>query len=74
MRALCLVKEKQLEVLHLPPPGPGEVQIRVRAVALNHLDVWGRGMSDTEGQLSDVSGAFKRMEDRQVVGKIIIQS
>src|SRR5262252_4116467 len=49
MRALCLVKEKQLEVLDLAPPAPpaaGEVQIRIRAVALNHLDVWGfRGMA-----------------------------
>src|ERR1041384_6356893 len=49
MRALCLVKEKQLEVMDLPPPAApaaGEVQIRVRAVALNHLDVWGyRGMA-----------------------------
>src|SRR5437868_14209037 len=49
MRALCLVKEKQLEVIDLPPPvapGAGEVQIRVRAVGLNHIDVWGyRGMA-----------------------------
>jgi alcohol dehydrogenase len=49
MRALCLIKEKQLEVIDIappPPPGAGEVQIRVRAVALNHLDVWGfRGMA-----------------------------
>jgi len=26
----------------LPEPGPGEVRLRVRAVALNHLDVWVR--------------------------------
>jgi NADPH:quinone reductase-like Zn-dependent oxidoreductase len=25
-----------------PEPGPGEVLVRVRACALNHLDVWGR--------------------------------
>ena len=29
-----------------PPPGPGEAQLRVRAVGLNHIDVWGfRGMA-----------------------------
>ena len=29
-----------------PPPGPGEVQLRVQAVGLNHIDVWGfRGMA-----------------------------
>ena len=61
MRALCLVKEKQLEVLDLPPPpapGPGEVQIRVRAVALNHLDVWGyRGMAFARRKLPLAVGA-----------------
>ncbi|MES1157712.1 MAG: zinc-binding dehydrogenase [Haliangium ochraceum] len=33
-----------LEVVDLPPPvaGPGEVLIRVRAVALNHIDLWMR--------------------------------
>lgn len=35
------------EVLHaeqvvLPDPGPGEVRVRIRAVALNHLDIWVR--------------------------------
>lgn len=28
--------------IDLPDPGPGEVLVRVRAVALNHLDVWTR--------------------------------
>lgn len=28
--------------IDLPPPGPREVRVRVRAVALNHLDIWGR--------------------------------
>jgi NADPH:quinone reductase-like Zn-dependent oxidoreductase len=28
------------ETLDLPDPGPREVRVRVRAVALNHLDVW----------------------------------
>jgi NADPH:quinone reductase-like Zn-dependent oxidoreductase len=30
------------ETIELPPPGPREVLVRVRAVALNHLDVWVR--------------------------------
>ncbi len=32
---------KRMEI-DLPDPGPGEVLVRVRAVALNHLDVWTR--------------------------------
>jgi len=32
----------QLEQLAVPEPGPGEVRVRVHAVALNHLDVWTR--------------------------------
>jgi NADPH:quinone reductase-like Zn-dependent oxidoreductase len=31
-----------LEELPLPEPGPGEVRLRVSAVALNHLDLWVR--------------------------------
>jgi NADPH:quinone reductase-like Zn-dependent oxidoreductase len=28
------------------PPGPGEAQLRIRAIGLNHIDVWGfRGMA-----------------------------
>jgi len=61
MRALCLIKEKQLEVLDLAPPAPparGEVQIRIRAVALNHLDVWGyRGMAFAKRKLPLTVGA-----------------
>jgi NADPH:quinone reductase-like Zn-dependent oxidoreductase len=30
------------EAIELPEPGPREVRVRVRAVALNHLDVWVR--------------------------------
>ena len=61
MRALSLVKEKQLETLDVsspPPPGAGEVQIRVRAVALNHIDVWGyRGMAFAKRKLPLIVGA-----------------
>ncbi len=28
--------------IDLPAPGPREVRVRVRAVALNHIDLWGR--------------------------------
>src|SRR5262249_38848712 len=49
MRALTLVADRQLD-LAAPPspaaPASGEVQVKVRAVALNHLDLWGyRGMA-----------------------------
>lgn len=61
MRALSLVQERQLQVLDVPPPPPpaaGEVQIRVRAVALNHIDVWGyRGMAFAKRKLPIVVGA-----------------
>jgi alcohol dehydrogenase len=61
MRALSLVKERQLDVLDVadpPAPGAGEVQVRVRAVALNHLDLWGfRGMAFAKRKLPLVVGA-----------------
>ena len=41
-----------------PPPGDGEVQIRIKAVALNHLDLWGfRGMAFAKRKLPLVVGA-----------------
>src|SRR5438552_1440637 len=55
MRALTLVGDRKLELVELPSPAPpaaGEVQIRVRAVALNHIDVWGyRGMAFAKRRL-----------------------
>lgn len=61
MRALTLVADRQLVVVDVPPPPPpaaGEVQIRVRAVALNHIDVWGyRGMAFAKRKLPLVIGA-----------------
>ena len=40
-----------------PPPGAGEVQIRVKAVALNHLDLWGfRGMAFAKRKMPLVVG------------------
>jgi alcohol dehydrogenase len=61
MRALTLVSDRTLELRDAPPPlppGTGEVQIRVKAVALNHIDVWGwRGMAFAKRQLPLVVGA-----------------
>jgi alcohol dehydrogenase len=61
MRALTLVADRQLVIAEMPappPPGAGEVQIRVKAVALNHIDVWGyRGMAFAKRKLPLVVGA-----------------
>jgi alcohol dehydrogenase len=61
MRALRLIADRQLELADIPSPpapGDGEVQIRVKAVALNHLDLWGyRGMAFAKRQLPLVVGA-----------------
>ena len=61
MHALRLIADRKLELAELPappPPGAGEVQIRVKAVALNHLDLWGfRGMAFTKRKLPLVVGA-----------------
>src|SRR6195952_6101580 len=61
MRALTLVADRQLVIADMaapPPPGPSEVQIRVKAVALNHIDVWGyRGMAFAKRKLPLVVGA-----------------
>jgi NADPH:quinone reductase-like Zn-dependent oxidoreductase len=32
----------RLEQLPLPEPGPGELRVRIKAVSLNHLDIWTR--------------------------------
>ena len=45
MKALCFYEHGELDVLQYtdvpdPEPGPGQVLIRVRACALNHLDIW----------------------------------
>src|SRR5207253_10812118 len=81
-----LVKEKQLEILELPPPPPpgvGEVQIRIRAVALNHLDVWGyRGMAFVKRKLplvvgAEASGEIAAVGDgvtRFKVGQLVVMS
>lgn len=61
MRAVQVVSERQLELRDVPAPpdpAPGEVQIRVRSVALNHIDVWGwRGMAFVRRALPVIAGA-----------------
>ncbi len=61
MRALRLIAERQLELVDIaapPPPSAGEVQIRIKAIALNHIDVWGfRGMAFAKRTLPIVVGA-----------------
>jgi alcohol dehydrogenase len=61
MRALTLVADRKIELLDLAPPpapGPGEAQIAIRAVGLNHIDVWGwRGMAFAKRKLPLIVGA-----------------
>jgi alcohol dehydrogenase len=49
IRALRLLADRQAELLQIDPPAPpaaDEVQLRVRVVGLNHIDLWGfRGMA-----------------------------
>ena len=60
MRALTLVADRKIELLEVPaPPAPaaGEVQIRIKAIGLNHLDVWGwRGMAFAKRKMPLVVG------------------
>ena len=47
MKALCFFEHGAVDVLQYakvpdPEPGPGQVLVRVRACALNHLDIWVR--------------------------------
>lgn len=61
MRALQLIEDRKLETVELEPPsapGIGEVTVSVKAVALNHIDVWGwRGMAFAKRKMPLVIGA-----------------
>ena len=61
MRALALIADRKLELADVPsppPPAADEVRIRVKAVALNHLDLWGyRGMAFAKRKMPVVVGA-----------------
>jgi len=68
MRALQLITDRRLEIADLPaPPAPGlgEVTVAVKAVALNHIDVWGwRGMAFAKRTLPLTVGA-------EAVGEVV---
>jgi alcohol dehydrogenase len=61
IRALTLIADRKLELVAAPappPPSAGEVQIAIKAVALNHIDLWGfRGMAFAKRKLPLVVGA-----------------
>lgn len=61
MRALQLVSEREVKITDVAPPpqpGEGEVQLKPRVVALNHIDVWGwRGMAFAKRNLPMTVGA-----------------
>ncbi|WP_430911829.1 zinc-binding dehydrogenase [Methylobacterium sp. sgz302541] len=61
MKALQLFGDRDLRLTEIPdlaPPGPGEVSVRVRAVGLNYLDLWGfRGMAFAKRKLPLTVGA-----------------
>ena len=61
MRALQLVGDRQVETVDIeapPPPAAGEATVAIRAVALNHIDVWGwRGMAFAKRKLPLTIGA-----------------
>jgi alcohol dehydrogenase len=60
MRALLLTADRKLALAELPAPAApaaDEVQIRIKAVGLNHLDLWGyRGMAFAKRRLPLVVG------------------
>jgi alcohol dehydrogenase len=60
MRALTLLGDRKLELCDVPPPPPpaaGEVQIRIKAIGINHIDVWGwRGMAFAKRKLPLIVG------------------
>jgi alcohol dehydrogenase len=60
MRALTLIADRKIELIEVAPPGPpaaGEVQIAIKAIGLNHIDVWGwRGMAFAKRKLPLVVG------------------
>jgi NADPH:quinone reductase-like Zn-dependent oxidoreductase len=61
MRALQLLADREIALTQIEvpgPPGPGDVQLRVRCLGLNHIDVWGfRGMAFAKRQFPLSVGA-----------------
>jgi alcohol dehydrogenase len=60
MRTLTLLGDRKIEVVEAaPPPAPaaGHVQIAIKAIGLNHIDVWGwRGMAFAKRKLPLIVG------------------
>jgi len=60
MQALRIKGERDLELCDIDPPddpADGEIQVRIGAVALNHIDVWGwRGMAFAKRNLPVIAG------------------
>jgi NADPH:quinone reductase-like Zn-dependent oxidoreductase len=61
IRALQLLADREIALTQIEvpgPPGPGDVQLRVRCLGLNHIDVWGfRGMAFAKRQFPLSVGA-----------------
>jgi len=61
MRALQLLDDRCLEITDIAPPSAptaGEVCVAIKAVALNHIDVWGwRGMAFAKRKMPLIIGA-----------------
>ena len=76
MRSLRLIADRKLELAEVPapsPPGGGEMKIRIKAVALNHLDVWGfRGMAFAKRKLPLVVGAEASGEIAEVGDRVVM--
>jgi alcohol dehydrogenase len=74
MRAALLLSERRpiiTEIEPPPPPPPDDVQVRIRAVALNHIDVWSwRGMAFAKRKLPIVLGAEAAGEIIAVGGNV----
>jgi alcohol dehydrogenase len=60
MRALSLVGDRKIELADMATPAApatGEVQIAIKAIGLNHIDVWGwRGMAFAKRKLPLIVG------------------
>lgn len=61
MKSLQLIEERKLELIDGPAPeapAEAEVQVAMKSIALNHIDVWGyRGMAFAQRTLPIVVGA-----------------
>jgi alcohol dehydrogenase len=70
MRALTLVGDRKIELRDTAAPAApseGEVQIAIKAIGLNHIDVWGwRGMAFAKRKMPLVVGAEAAGEIRAV--------